>query len=101
MNKVYPNPNDIAKFRRSNEWKLVVRSKKSADQIVKNIKRAEPSLNISLKEPAFVVAIKRVPEDLDELSLKQLFTKYTKTLKCASLEHLKATFRLELILTHF
>ena len=78
-----PNPNNIAKLRRSDdEWKLVVWSKKTAVQIVENVQRPEPSLNISLKEPAFVLAVKRVPEDLDELLLKQLIPKCTKTVQC-------------------
>jgi hypothetical protein len=83
IEKVCPNPNDIAELRRSNdERKLVVWSKKTASQIIENVKRAEPSLIVSLKEPASVVSIKRVPEDLNELSLKQIIPKGTKTVQC-------------------
>ena len=73
IDKVCPNPNNIAKLRRPND----VLSKKTAVQIVENVQRAEPSLSISVKEPAFVSAVERVPEDLDKLSLKQRIPKST------------------------
>jgi len=61
-------------------------------QIVENVKRAEPLLNISLKEPAFVAAIKQVPEDLDDLSLKQLIPKCSKTVQCGKSRTVKVYF---------
>ena len=60
----------------------MVWSKKTAGKIIENIKLAEPSIYISLKEPAFFVAIKRVREDLDKLLLKQLIPEFTKTVQC-------------------
>ena len=94
IDKLCPCPDgDITELRRSNtEWKLVVRSKQTASQIVDAAKRAKPSLNISLKEPAFLAAIKRVPEDLDEQSLKQLIPKCNKTLQCGKSRTFKVYF---------
>ena len=87
IDKVGPNPNDITEFCRSND-----ESKQTAGQIVENVKRTEPSLIISLKEPAFVTAIKRVPEDLAELLQKQLIPRCTKAVQCDKFRIFKVYF---------
>ena len=65
----------------------------TASLIVEKAKRSDPTLNATLKEPAFVAVTKQVPDELVDSSLKELIPKCIKTAKCDASRTFKVYFK--------
>ena len=67
--------------------------KKAANQIADTVKRSDPSLNLSVKEPLFVAILKQVPGDLNDTTLKDLIPKCSKIGQCGKSRAFKVYFQ--------
>ena len=67
------NPSQISELRKSKaDWKLIVKSRDTAEAIVDHIKGKQPTINASLTAPNFIGVVKRIPVEMEELDVLHL-----------------------------
>ena len=93
IDKVCPNSEEISELRKlKGDWKLVVKSKKTADTIASTLKSDKYGVTASVRSPSYIGVLKRVPEDLNEQSLHELIPRATKVMQCGSSRAFKVYF---------
>ena len=97
IDSLCPSPgSDVSELHRGkNEWKLVISSKEIASLIVEKAKRSDPTLNVTLKESAFVAVVKQAPDELVDSSLKELIPKCIKIAKLWCVTHIQSVFQIK------
>ena len=93
IDSVCADTSDISELRRvKSDWKLVVRSKNTAETIVESIKTNQPQISAAIKSPNYIGVVKRVPSDVSADELTALIPRATKSEQLGSSRTFKVFF---------
>ena len=85
VDSVCSNPSQISELRKSKaDWKLIVKSRDTAEAIVDHIKGKQPTINASLRPPNFIGVVKRIPVEMEEQDVLYLIPRACKVVRIES-----------------